>query len=88
MHEVLTRCISYVSECAKLSSLSTCCPKEREKERAASHGTVFTSERLKIVSTINNLYHSKSSVSKFITWSVHGRLYGLNFKKEMVVLEN
>ena len=42
---------------AELSSPSTRCPKERE--RAASHmqGTVFTSAKLKIVSTVKNLYH-------------------------------
>ena len=39
---------------AKLSSPSNRCPKERA---AHMQGTVFTSARLKIVPTINNLYH-------------------------------
>ena len=38
-------------------SLSTHCPKERERAAAHMQGTVFTLARSKIVSTIKNLYH-------------------------------
>ena len=54
MHQL---CFLYMLNYQTINSLS-------ERERAAAHKqeTVFTLARLKIVPTINNLYHTNASV--------------------------
>ena len=48
MNKVLLRAHSMLSVYAKLSRLSTHCPREGEREAAPMQGTVFTLARLEI----------------------------------------